>query len=101
MKLLLTSCCLLLCCAFFAQSNPVRYELDAEHHMFMCPFLTPIFMSELEQVGATEMVRTADYKLQFNLNPELYPAFNEELIRKTANRIGFISDNITINKREE
>ncbi|MFM7309224.1 MAG: hypothetical protein ACKOZY_01330 [Flavobacteriales bacterium] len=101
MKLILTSCLLVLSCTMHSQTTPVHYELTAEHHMFMCPFLTPIFMSELEQVGATDVVRTSEYALLFNLNPADYPAFNEELIRATANRVGFIADNITVKRTEE
>ena len=41
----------------FRTSEPTTFIVEAEANGFMCPFLTPIFMKELERRGAISVIK--------------------------------------------
>jgi len=72
----------------------VKYELNAQEHAFMCPFLSPILMRQLQEKGASEVIMTSDYKLLITFNSSL--VLTEEEIMQMAVKVGYQREILSI-----
>ncbi len=72
----------------------VKYELNAQEHAFMCPFLSPILMRQLQEKGASEVIKTSDYKLLITFNSSL--VLTEEEIMQMAVKVGYQREILSI-----
>ncbi len=77
----------------------VKYELNAQEHAFMCPFLSPILMRQLQEKGATEVIKTTDYKLLITFNSALL--LTEEEIIQMAIKVGYQREILSIKLIED
>ena len=75
-------------------SEPIAFIVEAEANGFMCPFLTPIFMKELEQRGAISVIK--DDQLRVHVS---FPADSnitaDDLIR-IAENVGYEKNKIHV-----
>lgn len=77
--------------------DTLYFEVDADNHAFMCPFLSPIFMGLLEDAGAYWVAKDEVHRVHvaFPLG-----SMDEEGVLGLAVKTGYMEEIVTVVRRE-
>lgn len=78
----------------FRTSEPIKFIVEAEANGFMCPFLTPIFMKELEQRGAISVIK--DDQLRVHVSFPADSNITADDLKRIAENVGYEKDKIHV-----
>lgn len=73
-----------------------QFDISAEAHAFMCPFLTPRYIEFISSNSDCKVVKTDDLVLHVYCFRE--DDLSEEELLKLADRVGYEPKNITIKR---
>jgi hypothetical protein len=82
-----------------AFSQSTSYHLTPKANAFMCPFLTPIFMKELTEAGAEELIK--DDHLVIHFTVPTGASLDSAEVYRIAGEVGFQSKIFTLQKTRE
>lgn len=75
----------------------IVFEISADAHGFMCPFLTPMFMNRLKAEGAIEVSKSED--LTITAVFPITSIVSEESLRNWAAMVGYEKDKVHARKK--
>ena len=78
-------------------SDTLYFEVDADNHAFMCPFLSPIFMGLLEDAGAYWVAKDEVHRVHVAF-PE--GSMDEQGVLGLAVKTGYMEEIVTVLRRE-
>jgi hypothetical protein len=79
---------LLLCStAGLLAQDTLTYKVEADDHGFMCPFLTPMFMNKMKELGAVDVRKDDSLAIWFKAPPSA--EMTSERIVKILEGVGY------------
>ena len=93
-----SSCAAVLFLAVFSAQGQVQEKIDVQllpkENVFMCPFLTPIFMRELTKNGAQEIRK--DEQLVIHYTVDKSSPLDSAAVYRIAEKVGFQAKYFTL-----
>jgi hypothetical protein len=83
-----------LCEARSEISEPIAFIVEAEANGFMCPFLTPIFIKELERRGALSVSK--DEYLRVHVSFPSDSSITADDLKRIAENVGYEKEKIHV-----